>query len=159
MLMVEHNNERYLEAAIQNNIDEKKHHYGASYTLGTHKTTQTYLDEWFEEWIKPEIDWDSAEDNMLKLLTPKFYTRAISTNNNVLTASLYNDRRIYHEVFKTPKSFLLGDSMDSPIQRLLLEQKDYEFVTPHKDVLYAVYEGIFHNIFRATWYRDISQNI
>jgi hypothetical protein len=159
MLMVEHKNERYLEAAIQNNIDEKKHHYGASYTLGTHKTTQTYLDEWFEEWIKPEIDWDSAEDNMLKLLTPKFYTRAISTNNNVLTASLYNDRRIYHEVFKTPKSFLLGDSMDSPIQRLLLEQKDYEFVTPHKDVLYAVYEGIFHNIFRATWYRDISQNI
>lgn len=159
MLLVEYKDERYLEAAIQNNIMEKEHHYGASYTLGTHKTTQTYLDEWFKEWITPEIDWDSAEYNMLKLLTPKFYTRAISTNNDVLTASLYNDRRIFHEVFKTPKSYLLGDSMDSPIQRNLLKRWDYDFVTPHKDVLYAVYEGIFYNIFRATWNRDISQNI
>ena len=134
-------------------------HYGATYTLGTHKTTQTYLDEWFEEWIKPEIDWENAEYNMLKLLTPKLYTRSISTNNDVLTASLYNDRRIYHEVFKTPKSFLLGDSMDSPIQRKILSKFNFECETPHKDQLYAVYEGIFYNIFRATVLRDISQHI
>ena len=159
LLMQEYKNERYLEAAIQNNMDEKKHHYGASYTLGTHKTTQTYLDEWFKEWITPEIDWENAEYNMLKHMTPKLYTRAISTNNDVLTASLYNDRRIYHEVFKTSKSFLLGDSLDSPIQRMLLKQKGYDFVTPHKDMLYAVYEGIFYNIFNATIQRDINQNI
>ena len=157
--MVEHKSERYLEAAIQNIIDEKTHHYGASYTLGTHKTTQTYLDEWFEEWVTEDIDWENAEHNMLKLLTPKLYTRSISANNDVLTASLYNDRRIYHEVFKTPKSFLLGDSMDSPIQRKILNKFAFECETPHKDQLYAVYEGMFHNIFRATWYRDIAQNI
>tara|TARA_A200000113_G_scaffold213128_1_gene215268 strand:+ start:840 stop:2240 length:1401 start_codon:yes stop_codon:yes gene_type:complete len=159
MLLVEHKGERYIEAAIQNIIDEKTHHYGACYTLGTHKTTQTYLDEWFEEWVTEDIDWENAEHNMLKLLTPKLYTRSISANNDVLTASLYNDRRIYHEVFKTPKSFLLGDSMDSPIQRMLLRKWDYEFVTPHKDMLYAVYEGIFYNIFNATYQRDIAQNI
>ena len=159
MLMVEHKSERYLEAAIQNIIDEKTHHYGASYTLGTHKTTQTYLDEWFKEWIVEDIDWENAEYNMLKLLTPKLYSRSISVNNDVLTASLYNDRRIYHEVFKTPKSFLLGDSMDSPIQRELLKRFDYDFQTPHKDVLYAVYEPILLNIFDATVGRDISQHI
>ena len=159
MLLVEHKGERYIEAAIQNIIDEKTHHYGACYTLGTHKNTQTYLDEWFEEWITEDIDWENAEYNMLKLLTPKLYTRSISANNDVLTASLYNDRRIYHEVFKTPKSFLMGDSMDSPIQRKILDKFSYECETPHKDQLYAVYEGMFHNIFRATWYRDISQNI
>ena len=43
-----------------------------------------------------------------KWTTPKMYTRTVySQNNDVLTASLYNDRRIYHEVLKLPKQYLI----------------------------------------------------
>jgi hypothetical protein len=49
--------------------------------------------------------------------------------------------------------------MDSPIQRELLKRFDYDFQTPHKDVLYAVYEPILLTIFDATVGRDISQHI
>jgi len=99
------------------------------------------------------------EYDMLKLLTPKFYTRAISCNNDVLTASLYNDRRIFHEVFKTKTKFLEDNAMDSPIQRKLLEKFDHKFTTPHKDALYADYDGIFSTIFHATVPLCMEQNI
>jgi len=159
LLMVSMKGEDNLKESLQKNLDKKKDHYGASYTLGDHKTPQTYIDAWMEKWITEDIDWDAAEYNMLKLLTPKLYTRAISANNDVIAASLYSDRRIYHEVFKTSMSFLLGNSMDSPIQRKILEKFNYTFITPHKDVLYCDYQGIFDNIEMATRRRDFEQLI
>ena len=140
-------------------IETKKHHYGASYTLGTHKTTDTYVEEFIKDWLTSKRDYDIMEYDMLKLITPKFYTRAISCNNDVLTTSLYNDRRIFHEVFKTSRKFLEDNAMDSPIQRKILEKFQYKCVTPHKDVLYADYDEIFNNIFDATVPHCMEQNI
>lgn len=151
--------EWYIKNKIIEHIETKKHHYGASYTLGTHKTTDTYVEQFIKDWLTSKRDYDTMEHDMLKLITPKFYTRAISCNNDVITASLYNDRRIFHQVFRTSKNFLEEHAMDSPIQRKILEKFDYKFVTPHKDVLYADYDGIFNNIFPATVPHCMEQNI
>lgn len=151
--------EWYIKNKIMEDIETKKHHYGASYTLGTHKTTDTYVEEFNEKWLTSKRDYDIMEYDMLKLITPKFYTRAISCNNDVLTTSLYNDRRIFHEVFKTSRKFLEDNAMDSPIQRKILEKFDYNCITPHKDVLYADYDEIFNNIFDATVPHCMEQNI
>jgi hypothetical protein len=151
--------EWYIKNKIMEDIETKKHHYGASYTLGTHKTTDTYVEEFNKKWLTSKRDYDIMEYDMLKLITPKFYTRAISCNNDVLTTSLYNDRRIFHEVFKTSRKFLEDNAMDSPIQRKILEKFQYKCVTPHKDVLYADYDEIFNNIFDATVPHCMEQNI
>jgi len=97
---------------------------------------------------------------MAKWMTPKMYTRTISQNNDVLTASLYNDRRIYHEILKLPKQYLIEFAMDTPIQKKILKDKfDYVCRTPHKDALYADYEGIFYSIYDATMPQCMSKNV
>jgi hypothetical protein len=149
----------YIRNKLISDIENKKHQYGATYTLGTTKVTDDYVEEFIKTWLTEHRDHVIMEYDMLKLLTPKFYTRAISCNNDVLTASLYNDRRIFHEVFKTKTKFLEDNAMDSPIQRKLLEKFDHKFTTPHKDALYADYDGIFSTIFHATVPLCMEQNI
>jgi hypothetical protein len=160
MLALENKDERYLEQVIRDAVEPKRHHYGASYTLGNQTTPQDYINEWFDEWLTyPDINWDNIEDGLLDIMTPKTYNKHIACNNDVIATSLYNDRRIYHEVFKTPKSFLLGDVMESPIQRKLLHKFGYNFLTPHKDAVLASYEGMRYVIPQATLQRDIEQNL
>ena len=159
MLMLDNKDERYLEQVIQDEVEPKKHQYGASYTLGNQTTPQDYINEWFDEWMAQDLNWDRVEHGLLDTMIPKTYNKHLTCNNDVITTSLYNDRRIYHEVFKTPKSFLLGDVMDSPIQRELLDRFGYEFLTPHKDAVLASYEGMRYVIPQATLQRDIAQNL
>lgn len=160
LLALENKSERYLEQVIRDEVEPKRHQYGASYTLGNQTTSQDYINKWFDEWLTyPDINWDKMEDGLLEIMTPKTYNKHIACNNDVITTSLYNDRRIYHEVFKTPKSFLLGDVMDSPIQRKLLDRFGYNFLTPHKDAVFASYEGMRYVIPQATLHRDIQQNL
>lgn len=149
----------YVHNKMIDDLEDKRGQYGANYTLGTHKNTDDYLEEFVEGCLRSGMSRDIIEDTMHLHMTPKMYTRVISCNNDVITASLYNDRRIYHEVFKLNTEFLENNAMDSPIQRKMLEKFDYEFVTPHKDVLYADYDGIFNNIFHATVPHCMEQNV
>ena len=151
---------RIIRQKLVGDIDSKRHYYGASYTLGDFKTVDTFTDIYLNFWLRKErVDIERIESHMLDLMTPKMYTRAISANNDVMSGSLYNDRRIYHEVFKTPESYL-EEAMDSPIQRQLLEEKfNYNFETPRKDVVYADYKGITDTIFDATVPHCLEQNI
>jgi len=137
---------------IREDIASKSDQYGATYTLGDDEGFEVILEQFVYDWFKTKHrSRKEAEHNMLKWTTPKFYTRAITQNNDVMCASLYNDRRIFHEVLKCPKSWIREHGMDSPIQRNILKEKfDYELVTPHKDALYAMYQGVFDNIFNAT---------
>lgn len=91
--------------------------------------------------------------------TPKLYTRAISCNSDIMCASLYNDRRIYHEFFKMENHFLEGDAMDAPIQKLILNKFEYEFITPSKDVLFGNYDELYAHTYGATIDNDLDQNI
>ena len=134
-------------------IHYKRSHYGASYSLGNHK-------DYVSEWLSNKPDPATAKTRLLDEMTPKTYNRHIACNCDVIVTSLYNDRRIYHEVFKTPQSHLLGDVMDVPIQRMLLRKNNYtEFRTPCKDAVLASWEGMRYVIPEATLTRDTSQNI
>ena len=129
--------------------------------MGKHKNAISYLNEWLEKWFqydnKPE--WDRAKYDMLKGWSPKLYNRNIAVNADVLCTSLYTDRRIFHEIKKTPKKFLLGDALDTPIQKMLLKRHNYEFITPHKDAVQADYQEMRESVFDATFSHDIGQNI
>jgi hypothetical protein len=166
----------YIENKIMEDMENKRNHYGACYSLGRrgkkikhtdqtsfdffkYSTTDSSLNYYINNWLTSEKDYGKIEFDMLHLITPKLYTRSISCNNDVLTASLYNDRRIYHEVFKINNKWLEENAMDSPIQRNILKKFDYEFVTPHKDVLSANYSDIYENIFNATVPHCMEQNI
>ena len=140
----------------QSDIESKRDHYGASYSLGQTLTSSDYISKWFNN--KPDLM--TAKSDLINEMTPKTYNRHIACNCDVIVTSLYNDRRIYHEVFKTPQSHLLGDVMDVPIQRQLLLKNNYtEFKTPHKDSVLASWEGMRYVIPEATLYRDIDQNL
>ena len=149
----------YIHNKMIDDLEDKRGQYGANYTLGTYKNTDDYIEEFVGYCLRSGMSRDIMEYTMHLHMTPKMYTRAISCNNDVITASLYNDRRIFHEVFKLNTEFLEEYAMDSPIQRKILEKFDYEFVTPHKDVLYADYDEIFSNIFHATVPHCMEQNI
>lgn len=149
----------YIHNKIVDDLENKRGQYGANYTLGTYKTTDDYVEQFVNYCLRSGMNRDTIEYTMHLHMTPKMYTRAISCNNDVITASLYNDRRIYHEVFKLNTEFLEEYAMDSPIQRKILEKFGYKFTTPHKDVLYADYDGILNNIFSATVPSCMEQNI
>jgi len=150
-----------LKLHIKSEIEKRKHFYGASYTVGKHKNAMTYLDEWLYEWFRYDKrpEWDRAKYDMLKGWSPKLYNRNITVNSDVLCTSLYCDRRIFHEIKKTPKKFLLGDALDTPIQKMLLKRHNYEFITPHKDAVQADYQEMRESVFDATFSHDIGQNI
>lgn len=140
----------------ESDIKLKRGHYGASYSLGNSLTSSDYITKWFES--KP--DFESASGNLIEHMTPKTYNKHIACNCDVITTSLYNDRRIYHEVFKTSQSHLCGDVMDVPIQRKLLLKNNYtEFKTPFKDAVLASWEGMRYVIPEATLSRDTAQNL
>ena len=135
--------------------------YGADYSVGDDIGTWDFVDIYVDIWLRRMPKWRDRifiENEMLRQMTPKYYTRAISVNNDVMCASLFNDRRIYHEVFKCNNSFL-KDAMDSPIQRMLLDRYDFKFETPCKDALYADYDSLFENIFASTVPHCLEQNI
>ncbi len=137
-------------------IDAKRNHYGATLSLGTTLMSSDYIDLWFRN--KPTVT--EAQGRLIDEMTPKTYNRHIACNCDVVTTSLYNDRRIYHEVFKTPQSHLMGDVMNIPIQRKLLLKNDYKlFRTPYKDAVLASWQGMRYVIPEATLDRDTQQNI
>jgi hypothetical protein len=145
---------------IRKDLYNKRDQYGATYTLGSSPSFDDYIEDFVNQWFGRDRTVEVSEDAMLIWMTPKLYTRAISQNNDVIAASLYNDRRIFHGVLKLPKSYLMKYAMDSPIQRKILEDKfGYVFQTPHKDALYADYTGIFDNIYEATVPDCMSQNV
>ncbi len=151
-----------LKQYIRNDIGSKVHMYGADYTVGDDHCPWDYVDIYFDYWCRSMPKWRDKhfmECEMIKQMTPKYYTRAISANNDVMVASLYNDRRIYHEVFKMNNEYLREEAMDSPIQRKLLDKFGFEFETPCKDVLYADYDGLHENIFPSTVPHCLEQNI
>ena len=136
---------------IQEDVRAKQHQYGAAYTLGDEHTFEHTMRDFLNRWYSEERSLKETEKAMLTWSTPIFYTRAISQNNEVIAASLYNDRRIYHEVLKCPKDWIREHGMDTPIQKKILKNKfNYELVTPHKDAMFAAYEDIMEHIFDAT---------
>ena len=146
--------------SVLNDLMWKKHQYGARYTLGTDPSFEWHVDDFIKQWFYKDRTKEAGLDVMAKWMTPKMYTRTISQNNDVLTASLYNDRRIYHEILKLPKQYLIEFAMDTPIQKKILKDKfDYVCRTPHKDALYADYEGIFYSIYDATMPQCMSKNV
>lgn len=149
-----------VEQRLREDIASKSDQYGSSYTVGDDETFEAHLNYFASGWFRKWRSREDAESAMLKWTTPKFYTRAITQNNEVMTASLYNDRRIFHEVLKCPPMWLREQGMDSPIQRKILKDKfDYELVTPYKDALYANYDDIFANIFDSTVPKAMAQTV
>jgi hypothetical protein len=105
-------------------------------------------------------DYFEADKQLIESMTPKTYNRHIACNCDVITTSLYNDRRIYHEVFKTSQEHLMGDVMDIPLQRELLLKNNYtEFNTPYKDAVLASWQGMRYVIPEATIDRDTADNL
>ena len=147
-------NPRIIFDNVCENLYNKRYQYGSRYSLGllVEGSVDEYTLVWLsEKWFNKVRTQEDYKNQLLYWLTPKFYTRVISQNNNVITASLYNDRRIYHEVLKMDREYLTEKVMDCPIQRKLLKEKfNYTFKTPYKDALLADYDDINNNIFEAT---------
>ena len=93
------------------------------------------------------------------LTTPKLYTRMINTNDNIMCASIYNDRRIFHEVLKMKNHYLISDIMNGPIQRSIINKFEHKFTTPSNDVLAASYDTLYAATYEATHQRDLGQHI
>lgn len=151
-----------LKQLIRDDVKSKETMYGADYSIGDDHCPWDYVDIYFDYWLRGMPKWRDKlfiENEMYRQMTPKYYTRAISVNNDVMSGSLFNDRRIYHEVFKMNSDYLREEAMDSPIQRELLNRFGFEFETPCKDVLYADYDGMHENIFSSTVPHCLEQNI
>ena len=152
-------------------IDSKRSHYGVTYSLpsdGNWITTDTYVTAFMRKYFKEHIIekpylWKEKqktfEEGFLMLTTPKLYTRVISNNNNIMCASIYNDRRIFHEVLKMKNHYLISDIMNSPIQRSIINKFEHEFTTPSNDVLAASYDTLYAATYDATHDRDLGQHI
>ena len=154
-----YNNHDYLISSLREHMVNKRSQYGASYSTAI--DPDIFIEQFIGMWFHRERDYDEFKKNFYMILTPKFYTRAISANNDVISGSLYNDKRIYHEVMKMSSDWLIENSMDSPIQRKILKERfDYNFITPHKDAVYSQhYDGIFNRHFNATAPLCLEQNI
>ena len=138
---------------LYSDIESKVSHYGARHCLGN---STDYINRWFQN----VPDQSEAHRQLIESMTPKTYNRHISCNCDVIVTSLYNDRRIYHEVFKTSQAHLTGDVMDIPLQRRLLKKNGYtDFKTPYKDAVLASWQGMRYVIPEATLDRDTADNL
>ena len=147
---------------LKEDVASKVGMYGCKYSVGDDDCADQWVDIYVNAWLRSMPGWrnqQAMKNEMFRLMTPKYYTRSISANNDVMCASLYNDRRIYHEVLKSKQDFLLNEAMDTPIQRMLVEKFDIEFDTPHKDVLSADYDPLFSHIFEGTVTHCLEDNI
>ncbi len=142
---------------IKSDIYDKGDMYGSAYTNSVDYDFEGTVDTCIE--MYRGLSYEEIEDILMILSTPKLYTRTISSNNNVLSASLYNDRRIFHEVMKGRNDWLETNAMDAPIMRAILDKYDYNFVTPRNCTLSADYEQLNYTAHEATVERDIRQNI
>ena len=152
-------------------IDSKRSHYGVTYSLpsdGNWITTDTYVTAFMRQYFKEHIKekpylWKEKqktfEEGFLMATTPKLYTRVINTNDNIMCASIYNDRRIFHEVLKMKNHYLISDIMNGPIQRSIINKFEHKFTTPSNDVLAASYDTLYAATYEATHQRDLGQNI
>ena len=92
-----------VEQRLREDIASKSDQYGSSYTVGDDETFEAHLDYFASGWLAS--GGHVKTHRVLCSSGPhQFYTRAITQNNEVMTASLYNDRRIFHEVLKCPKT-------------------------------------------------------
>lgn len=151
-----------LKKTIREDVASKVNMYGACYSVGDDDSAWQYVDVYENVWLRSMPKYRTQltiKQEMFRLMTPKYYTRAISANNDVMVASLYNDRRIYHEVLKCKEEYLREEAMDSPIQRKLLSKFDFFCDTPHKDILYADYDTLHENVFRGTIQKCLEDNI
>ena len=152
-------------------IDSKRSHYGVTYSLpsdGNWITTDTYVTAFMRKYFKEHIKekpylWKEKqktfEEGFLMATTPKLYTRVINTNDNIMCASIYNDRRIFHEVLKMKNHYLISDIMNGPIQRSIINKFEHKFTTPSNDVLAASYDTLYAATYEATHQRDLGQHI
>ena len=126
------------------------HRYGADYSMGDVNTTESLWTDFKKMYINGK-DHKQIRKSLHLLMSPKYYNRALSSNNDIMVASLFNDRRIYHEVFKLKNEHLLNSEiMDAPIFRKILTDKfSHKFETPFKDAMYADYDVIFKNLFKV----------
>jgi len=160
MFMVGLNNffERDFRETLRQDAINRKEQYGSTYS--TSSDTEKWIDIFFRRFVDGEKDYENFQYNFYTLLTPKFYTRAISANNDVMSGSLYNDRRIFHEIMRLPLDWLIEHGMDAPfLKRLLKDKFNYDFTTPYKDAVDGVYDGVWDNHFEATHTHCLEQNL
>jgi len=75
--------------------------------------------------------WREAFSHMA---VPNLYNRDVESQTNVLTASLYADRRIFNLVHRMPRQVMLSSMADAGPQRAILrEHFGWDFQTAHKD--------------------------
>lgn len=103
--------------------------------------------------------YEEFEYVLMNLTTPKLYTRVIAGNLNIMSSSLYSDRRIFYEFLKSEDRWLSGNAMDAPIQRALLDKYNYKFITPRNDIVGAPYEELYSTSYEATIDHDLEQNL
>lgn len=122
--------------------------YGANYSLGKVKSPSDLWND-FKQMYIANRKIETIETKLYLQMSPKYYNRSISCCNDIMVASLYNDRRFYHEIFKARNDYLLNSEiMDAPIFRSILKNKfnDHKFETPCKDALYSNYNDIYKSL-------------
>ena len=143
---------------LHKELVDKKNQYGIKYSLSDDMLRWANI--FINKYIENEKDCNNFEYNFHTFLTPKFYTRAISANNDVITGSLYNDRRFFHEFMKFPKDWLIENAMDIPFHKKILKEKfGKEIETPYKDAVDGDYTGIWDNHFDVTAPSCLEQNL
>ena len=79
----------------------------------------------------PRGGWREAFSHMA---VPNLYNRDVESQTNVLTTSLYADRRIFNLVHRMPRQVMLSSMADAGPQRAILrEHFGWDFQTAHKD--------------------------
>jgi len=152
--------------------EDDKHsalHSGSGFEAVTGFTAlvNKFMNVWFGygnsgHYLNPKTikkSYEDFEDALAKLSTPKLYTRVITSNMDIMSGSLYNDKRIFHEFMKVQNKVLETIAMDAPIQKAILDKYNYNFVTPRNDIVGANYELLYKSSYEATIDHDLEQNI
>jgi len=161
-------------------INQKHNLYGSTYSMpeesmaigrpksgslsphGFSALVNKFMGKWFGASGKHYLatrKYEEFENALLRLTTPKLYTRVITNNINIMSSSLYSDRRIFYEFLKSDNKVLGGMAMDAPIQKALLDKYNYNFITPRNDIVGANYELLYKSSYEATIDHDLEQNI
>ena len=153
-------NTQHMENMVKMDICSKSDMYGSAY-----RNDEENAEEVFHKYIDKvmcrlrDVPHKWIVDTLARICSPRLYNRAISANMDIMSSSIYNDRRIFHEFMKGRNDWLQTNAMEAPVQMAILDMYGYNFTTPRRCNSLGEDKLLYTTSQEATVESDLRQNI
>lgn len=153
-------NTKHMEDMVKMDICSKSDMYGSAY-WNDDKNAEEVFHKYIDEVIcrLRDVPHKWIVDTLMRVCSPRLYNRAISANMDIMSSSIYNDRRIFHEFMKGRNDWLQTNAMDAPVQMAILDMYGYNFTTPRRCNSSSEDKLLYTTSQEATVESDMRQNI